>query len=51
MMMLAGTNWSGDLIGVEKDLFELREEIEAFLPGALNNDFETRAAVLRAREN
>ena len=27
--VLAGTNWTGDLIGVESDPFELREEIEA----------------------
>lgn len=30
--VLAGTNWTGDLVGLEKDPFELREEIEAVLP-------------------
>ena len=31
----AGTNWTGDLVGLEKDPFELREEIEATLPPAV----------------
>jgi hypothetical protein len=33
--VLAGTNWTQDLIGVEKDPYELREEIEDQMPTAL----------------
>ena len=33
--VLAGTNWTQDLIGVEKDPFELREEIEKNMPDTL----------------
>jgi len=32
---LAGTNWTQDLIGVEKDPFKLREEIEKRIPSDL----------------
>lgn len=48
--VLAGTNWSGDLIGVEKDPFELREEIESLMPEALKGDYEMRAADYTKRE-
>ena len=30
--VLAGTNWTGDLVGLEENPFELRVEIEAKLP-------------------
>lgn len=30
--VLAGTNWTGDLVGLEKDPYELRTEIEAAMP-------------------
>ncbi|WDP91818.1 MAG: DUF2750 domain-containing protein [Desulfobacter sp.] len=33
--VLAGTNWTQDLIGVEKDPYELREEIDLQLPKEL----------------
>ncbi len=30
--VLAGTNWTADLVGLEKNPYELRKEIEAALP-------------------
>jgi hypothetical protein len=49
--VLAGTNWSGDLIGVEKDPFELREEIEASMPETIKIEYEMRAAALMKKED
>jgi hypothetical protein len=49
--VLDGTNWSGDLIGVEKDPFELREEIEASMPETIKIEYEMRAAALMKKED
>lgn len=40
--VLAGTNWSGDLIGVETDAFVLREAIEAQMPKEILRKHEAR---------
>ncbi|MBK1790206.1 DUF2750 domain-containing protein [Persicirhabdus sediminis] len=40
--VLAGTNWTGDLIGVECDPFELREEIESEMPVELQQNHKDR---------
>lgn len=40
--VLAGTNWTQDLIGVEKDPFALREEIQNQMPDELKSRHETK---------
>ena len=40
--VLAGTNWTQDLIGVEKDPFKLREEVEAQMSSELKARYEEK---------
>jgi hypothetical protein len=40
--VLAGTNWTQDLIGVEKNPFELREEIENKMPDEIKNRHQAK---------
>ena len=40
--VLAGPNWTGDLIGKEMDPFELREQIEQNMPDALLEKYEAK---------
>jgi hypothetical protein len=40
--VLAGTNWTGELIGLEHDPYELREEVEAALPPETREKFHRR---------
>ena len=44
--VLAGTNWTQDLIGVEKDPFELREEIDSLMSQDLRNIHQTKYSKL-----
>lgn len=39
---VAGTNWTGDLVGLEKDPYELRLEIEAALPPEISAEHRAR---------
>ncbi len=48
--VLAGTNWTQDLIGVEKDPFELREEIEECMPPELRARHDAKFAELTGKE-
>ena len=40
--VLAGTNWDSNLIGVEKDPFDLREEIEREMTKELLEEYERK---------
>lgn len=40
--LLVGTNWTGDLVGIETDPFNLREEIEAKLSPELTAQYKTK---------
>ncbi len=46
--VLAGTNWTGDLIGVVNSTFELREEIEAAMPPDLRQKHTDKYEALKA---
>jgi hypothetical protein len=37
--VLAGANWTGDLVGLETDPFELRTQIEAALPPEVASEY------------
>jgi hypothetical protein len=40
--VLAGANWTQDLIGIEKDPFELREEIDSQMPNELKQRHQAK---------
>ena len=47
--VLAGTNWTGDLVGLEINAFALREEIEQQLPKETADRFAATYATLTDR--
>jgi hypothetical protein len=49
--VLAGTNWTQDLIGVEKDPFELREEIEGQMSEELKDRHKAKYEELTQQNN
>ena len=48
--VLAGTNWTGDLVGLEKNPFELRVEIEAMLPHDIAQQHKVMCAKITGRK-
>ncbi len=48
--VLAGTNWTHDLIGNEYDAFDLREEIEIKMPISLKEQYEKNYNILIIKE-
>ena len=48
--VLAGTNWTGDLVGVEADPFDLRTEIEGILPPEVAEEYRVRYAAAAGRK-
>lgn len=48
--VLAGTNWTGDLVGLEKDPYELRIEIEADLPPEVAAEYKAKCESARKQK-
>jgi hypothetical protein len=48
--ILAGTNWTQDLIGVEKDPYELREEIDLQVPKDMRDRHQSKYNQLTGNE-